>query len=341
MRDFPEKIRNVEELEEVLSRPSEPLIEYFKTLDDDIMVLGAGGKIGLTMVKTAQCAIDAAGVDKKIVAVDVVDLPTLKKDGIKTIKCDMLDWKAVNELPKVKNIVYMVGRKFGSVGSEWLTWAVNVMISHNVADIFTNSQIAVFSTGCVYPVVDVYSGGLVETDRPDPVGEYSMSCLGRERMFDYYSSEKGAKVIHIRLNYALELRYGVLVDIAMKVYRGQTVDVTTGFINGIWQGDCCNQVLQCFDRASSPSAILNVTGPETISVRWTAFRFGELFGKDVTITGQENGKGYLNNASKANSIFGNPSVPVGRIIEWIADWIKNGGENLGKETHFETQDGKY
>ena len=334
-------IKTVEELEEVLSRPSESLIEYFKCLDGDIMILGAGGKIGPTMAKTAKRAVDAAGVDKKVIAVDVIDLPELKKDGIETIKCDMLDWKAVNELPKVDNIIYMVGRKFGSTGSEWLTWAINVMVPHNVADVFTKSKIAVFSTGCVYPVVDVYTGGSVETDQPDPIGEYSMSCLGRERMFDYYSAEKGEKVIQIRLNYALELRYGVLVDIATKVYNGQPADVTTGFINGIWQGDCCNQVLQSFDLAASPSAILNITGPETISVRWAAHRFAELFGKDVTITGQENGKGYLSNASKANAIFGNPSVPSGKIIEWIADWVKNGGDNLGKETHFETQDGKY
>ena len=341
MSKLPVTIKTVDELEDVLSRPSESLIEYIKSLDGDIMILGAGGKIGPTMAKTAKRAVDAVGVGKRIIAVDVTDLPGLKKDGIETIKCDMLDLKAVNKLPKVENIVYMVGRKFGSSGSEWLTWAINVMVSHNVADVFTDSRISVFSTGCVYPIIDVCTGGSVETDKPDPIGEYSMSCLGRERMFDYYSAEKGEKVVQIRLNYALELRYGVLVDIATKVYNGQPVDVTTGFINGIWQGDCCNQILQSFDLASSPSAILNVTGPETISVRSTAQRFGELFGKDVTITGEENGKGYLSNASKANSIFGNPSVPADRIIEWIADWIKNGGQNLGKETHFETQDGNY
>ena len=341
MDKLPGRINNVEELEEVLSRPSRALVEYVKGLDGDIMVLGAGGKIGPTMAIMAKRAIDEAKVKKSVVAIDVAPLPELEKKGIKTIACDLLDRKAVDSLPRVKNIVYMIGRKFGSMGSEWLTWAVNVMVPHNVAEVFQKSNIAVFSTGCVYPVVDVYTGGSVETDKPDPIGEYSVSCLGRERMFDYYSAEKGAKAVQIRLNYALELRYGVIVDVATKVYNGQDVDVTTGFMNGIWQGDCCNQVLQSFDFASSPAEILNITGPETISIRWLANEFGRQFGKTAKITGKENGRGYLNNASKANAIFGNPSVPIGKIIEWTAHWIEQGGENIGKPTHYETQDGKY
>jgi dTDP-4-dehydrorhamnose reductase len=341
MKKFPETISNKEELNEVLSRPSDGLVEYFKELDGDIMILGAGGKVGPTMVRKAKRAIEASGVSRKLYAVDVTPLDELKSEGIETICCDLMDWKAVNELPEVKNIVFMVGRKFGSTGKEWLTWAINVMVPHNVADVFTDSRISVFSTGCVYPVVDIYTGGSVETDKPDPVGEYAQSCLGRERMFDYYSAEKGEQVIQIRLNYALELRYGVLVDIATKVYNGEPVDVTTGFMNGIWQGDCCDQVLRSFDLATSPANILNVTGPEILSVRRLAHRFGEIFGKEARITGQENGKGYLSNATKANSIFGNPSVPVGTVIKWIADWVKSGGENIGKPTHFETQDGEY
>ena len=253
----------------------------------------------------------------------------------------MLDSEAVKSLPRVENIVYMVGRKFGSTGSEWLTWATNVIASYHVASVFRNSRIAVFSTGCVYPVVDVKTGGSVETDCPGPIGEYSMSCLGRERMFDYFSAEKGEKVVHIRLNYALELRYGVLVDVAMKVLAGEAVDVTTGFFNGMWQGDVCEQVLRSLTCASSPSYILNITGHEVVSVRWLAHRFGELFGKEVIITGEESALAYLSNASKANAMFGNPSVPLEKVIEWVADWIKSGGENLGKPTHFETQDGQY
>jgi hypothetical protein len=341
MAKLPAKIESVKELEEFLSRPSPSLIEYMKRLKGDIMIIGAGGKIGPTMTIMAKRAVDEAKIKKEVFAVDVQPLEKLKQAGIKTIQCNMLDWKEVDKLPKAENIIFMVGRKFGSSGSEWLTWATNVMIPHNVADVFRDSRIAVFSTGCVYPVVDVYTGGSTEADAANPIGEYAMSCLGRERMFDYYAAEKGEKVVQIRLNYALELRYGVLVDIATKVLKEEAVDVTTGFMNGIWQGDCCDQVLRSFDFAASPSTVLNVTGPEILSVRWIANRFGQLLGKEAKITGTENGKGYLNNAAKANSIFGNPSVPIGKIIEWIADWVQKGGQTSGKPTHFETQNGKY
>ncbi len=338
---LPEQFESAKQLEMFMSEPSEGLVESVKALDGDIMILGAGGKIGPTMARMAWRAVDAAKAAKKVYAVDVMPLKGLEDTGIETLACDLMDWKKVNALPKVENVVFMVGRKFGSSGSEWLTWAVNVMIPHNVADVFRASNIAVFSTGCVYPVAHVYSGGSVETDTPEPVGEYAMSSLGRERVFDYYAAEKGARVVQIRLNYALELRYGVVTDIATKVFRGEPVDVTTGFMNGIWQGDCCDQVLRSFPYATSPSSILNITGPELLSVRWIARRFGEIFGKPVEITGTENGRAYLNNAAKANALFGNPSVPIGKIIEWVADWVRRGGENIGKPTHFETQDGKY
>ncbi len=341
MKAMPERFESVDRLEEFLSEPSERLVEYFKRLEGDIMVIGAGGKIGPTMVMMARRAAEEAGVRKEVYAVDVQPLKPLEGKGIRTLQCDLLDRRAVGALPQVENVVFMAGRKFGSSGSEWLTWAINVMVPHNVAEVFRNSRIAVFSTGCVYPLVDVSTWGSVESDAPSPVGEYAMSCLGRERVFDHYAAEKGTKVVQIRLNYSLEMRYGVLVDIGTKVYSGQPVDVTTGFMNGIWQGDCCDQVLRSFSYASSPSAVLNVTGPELVSVRWIAGRFGELFGKPARITGQENGRAYLSNASKANALFGNPSVPIGRIIEWTADWIQRGGESLGKPTHFETQDGTY
>ena len=340
MYKLPDRINNLDELNDILSRPSDSLIEYFKGLDGDIMILGAGGKVGPAMTRMARKAADAAGVKKEVIAVDLIP-PESCSENIKAIACDMMDWKAVNELPKAKNIVYMVGRKFGSTGSEWLTWAANVMVPHNVADVFTDSRIAVFSTGCVYPVVDISTGGSLETDRPEPVGEYAQSCLGRERVFDYYAAEKGEKVVHIRLNYALEVRYGVLVDVALKVFNGKPVDVTTGFANGIWQGDCCRQVLGSFDLATSPSSILNITGPETFSIRWLANVFAGKFGKEAIITGRENGRAYLSNAAKANSLFGNPSVPLGKVIDWVADWILSGGENIGKPTHFEAQNGKY
>jgi nucleoside-diphosphate-sugar epimerase len=215
------------------------------------------------------------------------------------------------------------------------------MVPHNVARVFTGSRIAAFSTGCVYPVAHVFSGGSTEEDAPNPVGEYAMSCLGRERMFDYFSAEQGERVVHIRLNYAVDLRYGVLYDIASKVWAGEPVDVTTGFANVIWQGDACDQVLRSFALAASPAAILNLSGPETFSIRRVAERFGKLMKRDVQISGEENGRGYLNNSAKAAGLFGYPSVPLDRLVQWTAHWVMSGGKNLGKPTHFETQDGKY
>jgi len=341
MRDLPETIETVEQLEELLSRPSEPLVEFTKSLDGDVMVLGAGGKIGPTLVRMARRAADAAGAGNRILAVDIVELPALADAGVETVPCDLLDLAAVEALPRCANIVYMAGRKFGSTGGEHLTWAMNVVAAYHVARTFTDSRIVVFSTGCVYPIVDVKTGGATEQTPPEPVGEYSMSCLGRERMFDYYSRARGERVLQFRLNYSVELRYGVLVDVAGKVFRGEEVDVTTGFANVLWQGDVCDRALRCLPLAESPPKVLNVTGPETISIRDLAHEFARLLGRDARIAGEENGLGYLSNAAEAAALFGGPSVPLERLIEWTAHWIEIGGEDLGKPTHFETQDGRY
>jgi nucleoside-diphosphate-sugar epimerase len=271
----------------------------------------------------------------------VQPLTELDAEGIKTIACDLLDLQQVEQLPRVKNIIFMAGMKFGATGNEPLTWAINVIVPYHVARTFTDARIAAFSTGCVYPVMHVFSGGPTEETPPDPVGEYAMSCLGRERMFDYLSQAQNGKVVHIRLNYSVELRYGVLYDIASSIWNEEPVDVTTGFANVIWQGDASSQIIQSLSLASSPATILNVTGPETFSVRQVALKFGELMGKKVRFTGEENGMAYINNASRASELFGYPNVPLGKVVEWTADWIQRGGANLGKPTHFETQDGKY
>ncbi len=339
---LPNVITTTEQLDELLSRPSEQLIASMKTLDGDIMILGAGGKVGPTIARMAKRAIDAAGVLKRVVAVDLFPMPALEAMGIETITCDMMDLDAVAALPKVENVVYMIGRKFGSTGQEHLTWATNVIVPYHVARAFTGSRIAAFSTGCVYPLVHVATGGCTEDVPADPVGEYAQSCLGRERMFDYYAETAGEKVVHIRLNYAVELRYGVLYDIASRVWAGESNDITTGYANVIWQGDCSNQVLQSFSLATAaPAKILNITGPEIISIQETAETFATLMGKTATFTGETNGIGYLNNSAQATKLFGTPAVTVPQVIEWIAAWIMQGGENLGKATHFETQNGKY
>ena len=337
---LPDKITTVAQLEDRLTSPSESLIQVMLRLEGDLMILGAGGKMGPTLAVMAKRAAEAAGVKKKIFAVARSPLPALAKQGIETLLCDLLDLDAVSRLPQVANLVYMVGRKFGSTGAEHATWAVNMVAAYHVARTFSRARIAAFSTGCIYPVMDLRTGGATEATPPAPVGEYAMSCLGRERMFDLFA-ERGARVVHIRLNYAVELRYGVLVDIAMNVHQGKPVDVTTGFANVIWQGDACDQILRSLEIAASPAAVLNVTGPETFSIRAVAQEFGRLFGATPIFIGEENGRGYLSNASRANALFGNPSVPLGRILAWIAHWIKNGGETHGKPTHFETQDGKY
>lgn len=341
MLNLPKVIKTVEELDELLSRPSPALIDFVRTLKGDIMILGAGGKVGPTLALMAKRAVDGAGVKKKVIAVDLMPLPALAKQGIETITCNMLDLDAVSKLPQVENIIYMVGRKFGSTGSESLTWAINVIVPYHVARTFTKSRIAAFSTGCVYPVMDITSCGATEEVPTDPVGEYAQSCLGRERMFDYFAENQGEHVAHVRLNYALELRYGVLYDVASKIWNNEPIDVTTGFANGIWQGDACNQALLSLGVASSPASIVNVTGPEIFSIREVAKVMARIMGKEARFTGTENGRGYLNNARKANMLFGNPTVPLGFVVEWVAHWVRAGGVSLGKATHFETQNGKY
>jgi len=338
---LPAQINSVAELDHLLTTPCPGLIEMMKRISGDFMILGAGGKVGPTLATMVKRAVDAAGVKKRVIAVDRIPLDGLKKNGLETIACDMLDLDAVSKLPQVENIIYMIGLKFGATGNEPFTWSINVVVPYHVARTFTKSRVAVFSTGCVYPVMDLKTGGATEDVPADPVGEYAMSCLGRERMFDYYAASRGARVTHVRLNYALELRYGVLADVAGRVARGEPVDLTTGYANGIWQGDACNQAIQCVETATSPAAIMNITGPETFSIRQVAQEFGRLLGREPIFCGEENGRGYLNNAARANALFGNPGVPLGLVIEWIAHWVRIGGACSGKPTHFETQNGKY
>lgn len=338
---LPARLASVAELDELLSRPTPGLVEFMRRLDGDLMVVGAGGKVGPTMARLAKRAMAAAKVPRKVIAVDVAPLDALAAEGIETHRCDMMDLDAVATLPKPKNIIYMIGRKFGSTGAESLTWAINCTVAYHAARAFQGCRIAGFSTGCVYPVMHISSGGATEQTPADPVGEYAQSCLGRERMWDYYADQGKLDMVHIRLNYAVECRYGVLYDIGSKVWAGEPVDVTTGYANVIWQGDACNQIIQALSLASHPATILNVTGPETFSIRQVAQQFGRLMGKEPTFSGEENGRGYLNNAAKANGLFGNPTVPLARIVEYTAQWIMAGGASLGKPTHFETQNGKY
>jgi len=342
---YPERINGTAELEELLSIPSAELVEMMKRLPGDIMILGIAGKMGVTMGRLALRAIREAGVPKKVIGVARFSNPKerekLQSLGIETIACDLLDQEAVRRLPQAENVIFMAGRKFGTDGSEAQTWAMNVLAPAFVADRFRDSRIVAFSTGCVYPLVGVGSGGCTEEIVPAPVGEYSQSCLGRERIFQYHSAQNGTKVLLFRLNYSVDLRYGVLHDIARNIWENKPVDNTVGYFNVIWQGDANSAALRALELADTPAAILNVTGPETASVEKTARLLGKLMGREVAFKGIPGDRCYLNDAAKMNRLFGYPAVSLEQLIRWQADWILNGGESIGKPTHFEVNNGKF
>jgi nucleoside-diphosphate-sugar epimerase len=343
--DYPSKIKDEAQLEDLLSIPEEGLISMMKRLEGDIMILGIGGKMGVTLGRQAVNAVRAAGVDKKIIGVsrfsDQEARKRLNDWGVETIACDLLNPDEISKLPQIKNIIYMAGRKFGTNGTEELTWAMNALVPGYVGTYFKDSNIVVFSTGCVYPLVSLEEGGCKENIKPAPIGEYAQSCLGRERIFSYCSKQFGTKVLLFRLNYAIDLRYGVLHDIGKQVFNGEKVNNTVGHFNIIWQGDANNQALRSLEHCTSPASPLNITGPETIDVEYIAEEFGKLMGKEVSYTGKPGDKCYLNNSAKANKLFGKPRISVEQMIKWQADWFIQGGSSLGKPTHFEVNNGKF
>lgn len=345
MIDFLENIANEDELEEILSRPGKELINFFKQLDGDIIFLGIAGKIGPSLAYMAIRACESAGIEKRVIGVsrfsNEEEIEKLEKIGVEIIRGDLLDKNFVSTLPKVKNVYFLAGMKFGSEENLSLTWAVNTYMPALIAEHFKESRIVAFSTGCVYPLVHVSSGGSLETDMPLPVGEYAQSCLGRERMFEYASKTNNTPIILIRLNYSVELRYGVLVDIATKVKNQQPIDLTMGHFNVIWQGDSNDMVLRSIGIAESPAKVLNVTGEDTCRVRDTAIEFGKLLGVDPIFVGKEAPTSLLNNSNLAFELFGRPKVPIPTVLKWIANWVKKDKKLLDKPTHFEVRDGKY
>lgn len=340
-----ENLDSVEKLDAFLSVPHEGVVEMMKRLPGDIMILGIAGKMGVTMGMQAVEAIKAAGVDKKVYGVARFSNPEektkLEKAGVITIACDLSDREQVNQLPKIPNIIFMAGRKFGTGGSEELTWAMNVLVPALVAEHFKESRIVAFSTGCVYPLMSVKEGGCSEEVPPAPVGEYSQSCLGRERIFEYYSKKNGTKVLLFRLNYSVDLRYGVLHDIGRSIWAGEPVNNTVGYFNVIWQGDANAAALRSLELADSPCAILNVTGPETATVEKAAKIMGEVMGKEVKFAGTPGDLNYLNDSSKMCSLFGYPRMSLDEMIRLQAKWIADGGISIGKPTHFEVNNGKF
>ncbi|MBW7890649.1 MAG: NAD(P)-dependent oxidoreductase [Chitinophagaceae bacterium] len=337
--------RSLQEKYERLLAPSLELIEDIRRLEGDIIILGAGGKMGPALAKLAMDAIHQAGVQKKVTAVARFSEPGLRESlnqlGIETIICDLLNDEELNDLPPAPNVLYLAGMKFGTTGNESLTWAMNTYLPGRVAEKYKHSRIVAFSTGNVYPLTPLWMGGAAEDVPASPVGEYAQSCLGRERIFQYASKKNNTPVLLYRLNYANDVSYGVLLEIARLVKSGNPIDVKMGNVNVIWQGDANEIALRCLHHADVPAKLLNVTGPEILSVRWIAEEFGKIFGQKPVFNGQEESTALLSNASESSRLFGYPKVSIKEMMEMIAEWLAGGGKLINKETHFQEREGKY
>jgi len=339
---LPDRFESIEALEEFMTRPSKALVDDLARTPGDIMVLGVGGKMGPTLARLAK----RAAPGKRVIGVARFSekgvREALQKAGVEPLPADLLDRAALEKLPKAANVVFMAGRKFGAAGNVPLTWAMNVQVPAMVAEVFKASRIVAFSTGCVYPFVAVDSGGATEDTPPvPPPGDYANSCAGRERMFEYFSAQHGTPGRLFRLNYAIDMRYGVLHDIGQKVRDGETIDLAMGHANVIWQGDANEVALRCLTHATTPTTPINVTGPETISIRWLAHQLAARLDTGAEVVGQEAPTALLSDTTAATALFGYPVVPLGRMLDWVADWVKAGGTSFGKPTKFEVRDGEF
>lgn len=343
--NLPETITSEAELDRILSEPSPALIEFVGSLTGRLMVLGAGGKMGPSLCMRARRAVEASGADVQVVAVsrfsDSEARAALEGGGIETIACDLMDPGAVDRLPDAGNVIYLVGWKFGTEDNPGRTWTVNTLTPSLVARRYSASRIVALSSGNVYPFRRPENGGSTEADPVGPIGEYAWSCLGRERVFEHWSIENETPLVLVRLNYAVELRYGVLVDIALKIRDGLPVDLSTGYLNCIWQGDANDVIIRSLALAKSPAAVLNLTGPDIQDVRALATRIGARMERPVVFSGEEAETALLNDASYAIETFGEPDVDLRTIARWTADWIRAGGALLDKPTHFEVRDGRF
>jgi len=342
---LPNRIQDEIELDDLLSTPSERAIEVLAGLEGDILFLGVAGKMGPTMARMAKRASDAAGTPRRIIGASRFSYgdteQRLQAWGIETLRCDLLDPEALNRLPDAPNVVHMAAMKFGTEGNQAATWAMNCFLPGLVCQRFRHSRIAAFSTGNVYPLVPVDSGGSREEDALAPVGEYAMTATGRERIFEYFSREVGIPVALIRLNYACELRYGVLVDLAQRIWNEEPVPLAMGYMNTLWQGDANAMSLCAFADTATPPGVLNLTGPETLRVREVAEALGVRMQRVVRFEGEEARDALLNNAERTLQRHGPPRVPIDRLLDWVADWTMRGGARLNKPTKFTVRDGAF
>lgn len=340
-KNFPEKFVSVEHLEDFMSMPSQALIDDLAALEGDIAILGVAGKMGVTLARMAK----RAAPNKRIIGVarfsDPQEKTKLESWGIETITCDLLDRDAVNQLPKIPNIIFMAGKKFGTEGEQELTWAMNTLVPAIVAEAFRDSRIVAFSTIHIYPGVSVLHRGSLDSDPPFArPGEYANSVVGRERMFQYFSKKNKTPGRIIRLSYSIDMRYGALQEIAKWVLNDEEIDLTTGHVNVIWQGDANSQILRCLRHCEVPSAPINITSPEVVSVYDIANQFGKIFGKTPRFKGTEQNT-IVVNGDLAADLFGYPNVPLKRMVSWIADWVANEKPTIGKPSKFEVHTGKF
>ena len=346
MSALPARFEDVEALEDFMTQPSAALVADLARVDGDLIILGVGGKMGPTLARMAKRAMPG----RRVIAVARFSDPSLRasreRHGVECSPCDLMDRAALQQLPNlvqgVRNCVFMAGHKFGASGNPSLTWMMNVGVPAMVAEAFRETRIVTFSTACVYPFVAVDGPGADETVAAlPPPGDYAWSCVGREKMFEHGSQRWGTPGRLVRLSYAIDMRYGVLHDVASSVFAGQPLNLAMGHADVIWQGDANEQALRLLAHCTAPASAINVTGPQHTSVRWLAAEFGKRFGRAPVLTGQEAPTAWLLDTSQAQRLFGKPRVPIETMIDWVADWVSRGGPNLGKPTHFSARDGKY
>jgi nucleoside-diphosphate-sugar epimerase len=342
---YPEEIHDETELEAVLAEPSAADLDFAGRLDGDVLIIGAAGKMGPSLARRVHRALVRSGSSSRVVAVSRFSVPAvraaLEADGVRTLACDLLDPLQIAALPRAANVLFLAGRKFGTEERSDVTWVTNTVVPARVAEHFADARMVVFSTGNVYPLAAASGPGASEDEPPAPVGEYAQSCLGRERVVEFVSRERQLRALIYRLNYAVDLRYGTLVDVARKVVAGQPIDLTMGFFNAIWQGDANSYAFRSLALCSSPPTALNVTGPEKISVRKIAEWFGAALNCAPTFVNSEGPVAILSDSSRCRALLGEPEVPLELLRRWVAQWVGQGGASIDKPTHFEVADGRY